>query len=116
MSNLIKLTRTMNKMITFSEKDAKYVNAFIKVAKQLEPSANLNDVIINKHEDDETTDIEISVCGRNGRIMTKVTRENRPNIGDQIVIRKIDLLTMKVIKERCIWYFSFNWAALIATE
>ena len=104
--------------ILMSEENRKYVNAFVKVAKMLEPSIEFDDVIIQKHSDENSTNIDIAVSGvsRLGNLI-QVTKElSKEGNGLEIVIRYIDPIVMRTIRERRIWYFSFNWKGLMACE
>jgi len=105
-----------NNNILMSEENRKYVNAFVKVAKMLEPE--FDDVIIQKHSDENSTNIDIAVSGvsRLGNLI-QVTKElSKEGNGLEIVIRYIDPIVMRTIRERRVWYFSFNWKGLMACE
>lgn len=109
----------MEKKILVSENNKKFINAFIKVAKILEPQVEFNDVIYQKHVKENGSvevDYAVSGCTKQGTFV-QVTKELRDaNVGEEIVVRHINPLTMKTIKERGIWSGSFNWVGLMATE
>lgn len=108
----------MIKNIYVSEENQKYINAFISVAKILEPSIDFNDVLYNKHaKENGGVSVEIAVSGftENG-MMVQVTKELRnPLNGEEIVVRYVNTNNAKVVKERGVWACAFNWTALMAT-
>jgi hypothetical protein len=107
----------MNKNLYVSENNQKFINAFINVARILEPQVEFDDVIYQKHTKDDGVVIDIAVSGftKNGT-MVQVTKELRdPMKGEEVVVRHINPNTMKVIKERGVWFFSFNWKGLMNT-
>lgn len=107
----------MNKYLYVSEENQKFINAFINVAKMLEPQVEFDDVIYQKHTKGEGVTIDIAVSGltKNGTIV-QVTKELRNSMkGEEIIVRYINPSTMKVVKERGVWFFSFNWKGLMNT-
>ena len=106
----------MSKKIYFNNENQKFVNALINVAKLLEPNVEFNDVIVQKHvKGDGSVEMDYSVSGfKKCGTFVQVTKELRDvNKGLEIVVRYVNPITQEVIKERGVWYFSFNWKGLM---
>ena len=107
----------MNKNLYVSENNQKFINAFINVARILEPQVEFDDVQYQKHAKGEGVVVDIAVSGftKNGT-MVQVTKELRdPMKGEEVVVRHVNVETMEIIKERGVWACSFNWTALMNT-
>ena len=107
----------MNKNLYVSEENHKFINAFITVARILEPQVEFNDVIYQKHTKGDSVVIDITVSGYTKKgTMVQVTKELRDPIkGEEVIVRYVNVETMEIIKERGVWACSFNWTALMNT-
>jgi hypothetical protein len=104
--------------IMINDTNKRFINAFIEVAKTLEPNAKFNDVICQKHvKECGSVEVEYAVSGyTNQGTLVQVTKEVRDaKVGEEVVVRYINPITMKTIKERGVWCWMFNWKGLMAT-
>jgi hypothetical protein len=92
----------------------KYVKAFISVCEMIEGDAVFNDIIHTTHITEEGVEKELIISGVCGENIIQVTTEVVEGKGLNIVVRYYNEFLEKV-KERYIWYYSFNWKGLIAT-
>ena len=90
----------------------KYAKAFISVCEMIEPNVYFNDLNHTTHICDHGTDISIEVSGKlDEETIVIVSHEM-----SDIVVRYYHLgETLDLLKERKMWYFSFNWKGLMAT-
>ena len=95
----------------------KYVTAFTSVPQMLEPNAKFDNVIVDTQIGSEGNVIHknVVVSGKTDSFMVVVTTVENPMKGLQIVLTYIDNVSLKVLKERSYWYFSFNWKGLSET-
>lgn len=91
------------------------VKAFIEVAQILEPTVDFNRCENIENTDDGGTSIKTSVMGvsRLDNTLVIVNNESHPTEGEQIVARHFHPITRQELYKRSVWYFAFNWTALI---
>ena len=107
----------MSKNISVSSENRKFINAFVEVANILEPNIEFTDILYNKVKKSNGVEREIAVSGftKEGTLV-QVTQELRdPMKGMEVVVRYVNPITMKVVKERGVWSFAFNWKGLMNT-
>jgi len=113
--NNLKFT-IMNKNIMISEDNKKYINAFIEVAKVLEPNVEFDNVAFSKCAHKGGIDVDVNVSGCKNGCVVLVSKEVDERKGEQIVVTYMDLESGKVIKQHKTWAYTFNWVALMNTQ
>ena len=93
-----------------------YIKAFISVAEILEPQVKFNDVNDNWHMTEESMEREVCVSGRLGNELIIVSTELHETKGLQIVSTHHNIHNMEILSKRSVWYFSFNWKAIMNTK
>lgn len=106
----------MNKNIMISADNQKYINAFIEVAKVLEPNVEFDNVAFSKSVHKGGVDVDVNVSGYKNGCIVMVSKEVDDNKGEQIVVTYMDLESGKVIKKRKMWAYTFNWVGLMNTQ
>ena len=106
----------MNKNIMISEDNKKYINAFIEVAKVLEPNVEFDSVAFSKCAHKGGIDVDVNVSGCKNGCVVIVGKEVDERKGEQIVVTYMDLESGKVIKQRKMWAYTFNWVGLMNTQ
>lgn len=91
----------------------KYTRAFLAVCEMIEPNVCFTDLNNTTHICSHGTDVTIEVSGKlDEETIVIVSHET-----SDIVVRYYRIGTkVELLKERKIWYFSFNWKGLIATS
>ena len=90
----------------------KYAKAFIAVCEMIEPNVCFTDLNHTTHICNHGTDISIEVSGHIDEETIVIVSNETSNI----VVRYYHMGdTLELLKERKIWYFSFNWKGLMAT-
>jgi hypothetical protein len=113
--NNLKFT-IMSKNIMISADNKKYINAFIEVAKVLEPNVEFDNVAFSKCAHEGGVDVDVNVSGYKNGCVVMVSKEVDDNKGEQIVVTYMDLESGKVIKKRKMWAYTFNWVGLMNTQ
>ena len=90
-----------------------YEKAFIKVAECLEPSVRFNELVSKTKVSDEVVEKEITLSGHMMDTKVVVTTELDERKGMQIVIKHYDAETNSLISKLSVYYFNFNWKALV---
>jgi hypothetical protein len=113
--NNLKFT-IMSKNIMISEDNKKYINAFIEVAKMLEPNVEFDNVAFSKCAHKGGIDVDVNVSGCKNGCVVMVGKEVDERKGEQIVVTYMDLESGKIIKQRKTWAYAFNWVGLMNTQ
>lgn len=92
----------------------KYEKAFIKVAECLVGDVPFDELTSVTKIDKNGVAKHVTLKGHACGIRVEVSTEEDPNKGLQIVVKHFDIKTDILISERKVWYFTFNWKALMA--
>lgn len=89
----------------------KYARAFISVCEMIEPNVCFDDMNHTTHVHENGVDVSIEVSGKLDNDVIVIVSHEKSNI----VVRYYHLTDeLILLKERKMWYFSFNWKGLMA--